>query len=192
LALQDSEDHEEIGMVQDQKQDGDIGSGSARSDAAPGGKPGGAASEDMRPIGMGSVGGSPTGESGGGVPGGPASNGSFGSGTYNERGNVTGPDSPAGADVELDAGGQGLGDDLANRLGGGEGRGTGMSGAGSASGDLDADRSERSGASPAGAAGAGGPDAGSPGGMGGAGVAGGTGTGRPPGGVSPMQSENGE
>lgn len=40
-------------MAQDQNQ------GDARSDAAPGGKPGGAASQDMDPIGMGSVGGSP-------------------------------------------------------------------------------------------------------------------------------------
>jgi hypothetical protein len=166
--------------------------GGPRSDAAPGGKSGGAAGEDMGPIRMESVGGSPAGESGGGTPGGPASNGSFGSGTYNERGNVTGPDSPAGTDVELDASGQGQGDDLANRLGGGAGRGTGMTGAGAATGDLDSNRSERTDASALSAAGAGGPDAGSPGGMGGARASGGTGTGRPPGGVSPMQIEQGE
>jgi hypothetical protein len=126
---------------------------------------------------------------GSGAAGGPPSNGSFGSGTYNDRGNVTGPDSPAGADVELDAGGEGQGDDLANRLGGGEGRGTGTPGAGATTGNLGADGSEPSGASAPAADGSGGPDAGSPGGMGGARASGGTGTGRPPGGVSPIDSE---
>jgi hypothetical protein len=126
-------------------------------------------------------------QNGGGAPSGPAANGSFGSGTYNERGNVTGPDSPAGSNVQLESSGEGQGDDLADRLGGGEGRGTGTAGAGAATGDMDSDRSERTGASAQGASGAGGPDAGSPGGMGGAAVAGGTG--RPPGGVSPMQAE---
>lgn len=121
-----------------------------------------------------------------GQPNGPAANGSFGSGTYNERGRVVGPDSPAGADLELSAGGEGQGDDLADRLGGDEGRGTGITGAGAASGDTDAGRSERTEASPAGTAGAGEPDAGSPGGMGGVRQQGGTRAGRPPGGVSPM------
>ena len=40
--------------------------------------------------------------------------------------------------------------------------------------------------------GLGGVDAGTPGGMGGAGVAGGTGTERPPGGVSPVQNDEDE
>jgi hypothetical protein len=126
------------------------------------------------------------GESGGSQPSGSGANGSLGSGTYNERGNVTGPDSPAGEGSGQVPEGAGQGDDLANRLGGGSGRGTGLSGAGAATGDLDADRSERTDASATGATGAGGPSAGDPGGMGGAGVSGGTGTGRPPGGVSPL------
>ncbi|HEX8214382.1 MAG TPA: hypothetical protein VF582_02805 [Allosphingosinicella sp.] len=121
---------------------------------------------------------------------GPASNGSFASGTYNERGNLTGPDSPAGDRAASDSGGQGQGDDLADRLGGGEGGGAGTSGAGAATGDMDADASEASGAQ---ASGTGGTDAGSPGGMGGvrsqSGASGGSG--RPPGGVSPMEGEKG-
>ena len=116
--------------------------------------------------------------------------GSLGTGTYNESGNVTGADSPPGSDVQLDAGGQGQGDDLADRLGGGEGRGAGMSDAGGATGSMDSSSSEAGGTSAPGAAGAGGPDAGSPGGMGGVNArSGATGTGRPPGGVSPMQGE---
>ena len=43
-----------------------------------------------------------------------------------------------------------------------------------------------------GGSGLGSPDAGSPGGMGGVGVAGGTGTDRPPGGVSPLQNSGGD
>lgn len=164
-----------------------------KSDASPGGiRDGGAASPDMDEIGMKSVGDSPTGESGG-TPAGPAANGSFGSGTYNERGDTTGPDSPAGSDADLKSGGEAQGDDLADRLGGKEGRGTGTTGAGAATGDMSADRSERTDGSAAAAAGAGGPDAGSPGGMGGARVREGAGTGsdRPPGGVSPMENDGG-
>ena len=158
-----------------------------RSEAAPGGRSGGASEADLGPIGTGSVGGSPTGESGGGAPTGPGANGSMGSGTYNEQGTLVGPDSPAGSDVPLDAGGVGQGDDLANRLGGEEGRGAATTGAGAATGDMSAGRSERTDASAQNAAGTGGTDAGSPGGMGGVQARGGTGTGRPPGGVSPMQ-----
>ena len=85
---------------------------------------------------------------------------------------------------ETDAGGEGQGDDLANGLGGGDGAtGAGMTGAGSATGDASAMRSE------GGGAGLGGTDAGSPGGMGGVSASGGTGTGRPPGGVSPVPPE---
>jgi hypothetical protein len=132
------------------------------------------------------VGGSPAGESGGGQSNGPGANGSFGSGTYNERGDVTGPDSPAGEAAKL--GGEAQGDDLANRLGGGDDTRSGLSGAGAATGDMDADRSEPSGVSAQDAAGAGGPSAGDVGGMGG--VRGHTaGSGRPPGGVSPIQAE---
>ena len=164
---------------------GAVAGDGARSDAAPGGRTS-PAGEELGPIGTQSVGGSPTGESGGGGSIGPASNGSFGSGTYNERGNVTGPDSPAGAEYSGDAAGQGQGDDLANRLGGGDGTHTGLTGAGAASGDMRADRSEPTDASAQDAAGAGGPSAGDVGGMGG--VRGHTGaSSRPPGGMSPVQ-----
>jgi hypothetical protein len=164
-----------------------IGGEGGRSDAAPGGRQS-PAGERMGPIGHESFGGSPVGESGGGASAGPASNGSFGSGTYNERGNVTGPDSPAGADLRPDAGGEGQGDDLANRLGGGDGTRAGLTGAGAASGDMGADRSERSDAAAQSAAGAGGPSAGDVGGMGG--VRGGASpSSRPPGGMSPVQAD---
>lgn len=146
------------------------------------------AGDDMRPLEAGSVDGSPVGGSGG-APAGPGGQGSFASGTYNERGDVTGPDSPAGEAAGRFAAGEGQGDDLANRLGGGENARTGLTGAGAASGDMDADRSEGIDASTQNAAGTGGPDAGSPGGMGGVRAQGGTGTGRPPGGVSPIQGE---
>ena len=58
------------------------------------------------------------------------------------------------------------------------------SGAASATGDASATRSEASGEG-----GPGGVDAGSPGGMGGVRAAGGTGTDRPPGGISPLTIE---
>lgn len=162
-----------------------------RDEAAPGGRWNQGASEaDLGPIGMESAAGSPTGEGGGDIERGPAANGSFASGTYNDRGNMTGADSPAGADVAPDAGGEGQGDDLANRLGGVEARGAGMSGGGAATGDMSADRSEADGANAQNIAGTGGTDAGSPGGMGGVHArSGATGTGRPPGGVSPIQIE---
>jgi hypothetical protein len=158
-----------------------------REEAAPGGRVS-PAGEKLGAIGTESTGGSPTGEAGGGAPGGPAANGSFASGTYNERGNVTGPDSPAGSDLPRDTVEAGQGDDLANRLGGGDGARTGLSGAGAATGDMSADRSERTDASAQDAAGAGGPSAGDVGGMGG--VRGHTGaSSRPPGGVSPVQND---
>ena len=75
----------------------------------------------------------------------------------------------------------------ANRLGGGEdGRatGAGLGGVGSETGDAAEMRSETGSGD-----GLGGTDAGSPGGMGGVRVQGGTGTDRPPGGVSPLQGE---
>ncbi len=157
----------------------------ARADAAPGGRRDGAAGDDMAPLDAGSVGNSPTGEAGGGSDAerGPSAEGSMGSGTYNERGRVVGPDSPAGAAVPLDAGGEGQGDDLVNRLGGGEGTGAGLSGAGAGTGDMSAARSERPGSSEPAA-----PSAGDVGGMGGS-RASTAGSGRPNGGVSPMQAE---
>jgi hypothetical protein len=115
---------------------------------------------------------------------GPAANGSLGSGTYNERGDVTGPDSPAGAEADLQAS-EGQGDDRADQLGGGRGEGTGMTGASAVSGDMSASRSEASGSRDPDANAA--PSAGDPGGMGGVRAQGGTGTGRPPGGVSPLE-----
>jgi hypothetical protein len=142
---------------------------------------------DKGPIGMASAGGSPVGEAGGGAPTGPGGQGSLGSANYNERGNVTGPDSPAGSNAAIGLPREGQGEDLANRLGGGDNPRTGLTGAGSVSGDMSADRSEATGE-----AGAGAPDAGSPGGMGGVHAQGGTGTGRPPGGVSPLQDGQGD
>jgi hypothetical protein len=83
---------------------------------------------------------------------------------------------------------RGGGDDRANALGSHDtenrATGTGASGAGSATGDASAGRSENGSGD-----GLGGTDAGSPGGMGGVRAAGGTGTNRPPGGVSPVQAE---
>lgn len=49
---------------------------------------------------------------------------------------------------------------------------------------------DESGSASEGSGGLGGTDAGSPGGMGGAGVSGATGTGRPQGGMSPVESED--
>lgn len=106
---------------------------------------------------------------GGGAQGG--GSGSHGTGTYNQAGDLTGPDGPGDA-----AEGEGQGDDLANRLGGGEDARGGMAGAAAVSGDQSAGRSE-GGGGPAGYV----PDAGSPGGMGGV-----SGRGKAPGGVSPI------
>lgn len=91
--------------------------------------------------------------------------------------------SPAGDSFMLNQG-EGQGDDLADRLGGGEGRGTGMSGGGAATGAMDDDRSEPDAPVESLA-----PSAGDPGGMGGVRAQGGTGTGRPPGGTSPVQAD---
>lgn len=109
--------------------------------------------------------------------------------TYNDQGDLNGPDSPAGDDAGRQAPEEGQGDDLVNRLGGGEGKGAGTSGGGSATGDLDAGRSDPTSAAPA-AAGTG-DDAGGPGGMGGVRAGSGSG-GRPPGGVSPVGAEERE
>ena len=100
-------------------------------------------------------------------------------------GNLTGPDSPAGLDAARSATGEGQGDDLVNRLGG-ERTEAGLSGAGAATGDTSAGRSE-----PAEPAEPSAPDAGSPGGMGGVHAQGGTRTNRPAGGVSPVQDRDG-
>ena len=158
------------------------------NDASPGGRTS-PAGEALGPIGMESANGGPNSDSIRADANGPAAEGSFGSGTYNERGNVTGPDSPAGSDAALySAEGEAQGDDLANRLGGGDNTRTGLTGAGAATGDMRADRSETSGASAPTAAGAGGPSAGDVGGMGG--VRGHTaGSLRPPGGQSPLQND---
>lgn len=162
----------------------------SRNEAAPAGR-NSPAGEHLGPIGDESRTPGPMGESGGGESVGPGANGSFGTGTYNERGNVTGPDSPAGPDVRLDAAGGGQGDDLANRMGSGGNSRAASTGAGAVTGNMNADRSEISAASAQDAAGAGGPSAGDVGGMGG--VRGHTsGSGRPPGGSSPLQSEQDE
>jgi hypothetical protein len=89
------------------------------------------------------------------------------------------------AERRTDAPARGQGDDLADRLGG-EGGGAGLADSGAATGDERAARSETGSGN-----GLGGTDAGSPGGMGGVRAAGGTGTGRPPGGVSPVEPATG-
>jgi hypothetical protein len=141
-----------------------------------------------------------TGVTGGGSGGGTGGTGGFEVGP----GTGAGPGAAGVASgVEDDTGGLTIGDnadasaggdqarsgqEIANALGGHgpEGRavGAGMTGAGSATGDASAMRSE-SGAGN----GLGGVDAGSPGGMGGVRASGGTGTDRPPGGVSPLQND---
>jgi len=152
------------------------------SDASPAGGRGGASEHDLGPIGMESAGGGSRGSAG------PAA-GSGGDGwrgaTYNDAGQVVGPDSAAGERADLDARGAGQGDDLANRLGGGEGSGAALSGSGH-SGDMEPGRSD---ADEGSSGGLGGPDAGSPGGMGGVRARGGTENGNPPGGLSPVQAD---
>jgi len=153
---------------------------SAAADAVrPGGNRGSNADGDMGAIGMSSAEPGPMGKGGGDEAG------SFGGGgggsqdsSYSGGGNFTGADSPAGENAQLNAGGQGQGDDLADRLGG-EPRGAGMTGGGAVSGDRSPGRSEVD-ANRAGAAGYV-PDPGSPGGMGG----------KAPGGVSPVQKDGG-
>jgi len=161
----------------------------SRNEAAPGGRTS-PAGEELGPIGGSSYTPGPMGESGGGQPLGAGANGSFASGTYNERGNVTGPDSPAGQSVGDAPAGESQGDDLANRLGGGENSRAGLTGGGAATGSMDAHRSEPAGASGLGAAGEGAPSAGEVGTMGGAGHDT-AGSGRPNGGVGPLQAETG-
>lgn len=106
-----------------------------RSAESPGGiRNSGAAGTDLPQAGMPDS-GSPAGETSGeeGIEG------SLGSGNYSNFGRVAGPDSPADERAGLRHPVEGAqGDDLANRLGGGEGRGIGMSGAGAATGDLSA------------------------------------------------------
>jgi hypothetical protein len=69
--------------------------------------------------------------------------GSISTADTSDFGRVVGPDSPAGGQAELRRqGGDAQGDALANRLGGGEARGIGMSGAGAATGDLSAGSSD--------------------------------------------------
>jgi hypothetical protein len=62
--------------------------------------------------------------------------------TYNDQGDLTGPDSPAGDAAGRRRPEEGQGDDLVDRLGGGEGTGAGLSGAGAETGDLYAADSE--------------------------------------------------
>jgi hypothetical protein len=149
-----------------------------RDEAAPGGRSS-PADGDMAPAEMPDS-GSPSGQGSGAA--GAGGQGSLGAATYNDSGNVTGPDSPAGEAAARDSDGGGQGDDLADRLGGGEGRGTGMSGAGAVTGDMRADRSEADDERPV-AEGIG-DDPGGPGGMGGV-RARPAGSGRPPGGNAP-------
>ncbi len=113
-------------------------------------------------------------ESGGGTGGGTGGTGPTDAASSSGR--------PAGA---------GQGDDLANKLGGGDGNRSGMTGAAGETGDMSAGRSEDDDAAAPAAAGAGGPSAGDVGGMGGAGAST-AGSSRPPGGVSPVQNDDGQ
>jgi hypothetical protein len=78
-------------MTGGDRNDPSYGQSSSQSGASPAGQVS-PAGDDMRPLDPGSVGGSPVGEAGGGDETGPGGQGSLASGTYNERGNVTGPD----------------------------------------------------------------------------------------------------
>jgi len=118
-----------------------------------------------------------------GVPTGGVQEGSNDPSTFNDQGRVVGPDSPAG-DIGVDGRGDGQGDDLANRLGGEEGRGTGITGGGAATGDMRSASSDEADADGPREGGTGGPDAGSPGGLGGVHDRM-QGSSRPPGGSSP-------
>jgi hypothetical protein len=156
----------------------------ASGEASPGGRRNvGAAGDDLPQNDMRSVGSSPSGE-----PEGSAQEGSSGASTYNDRGRVVGPDSPGG-DISREASG-GQGDDLANRLGGGEGGGAGLN-ANGASGDMSATSADPTDEDDLLRAGSAGPDAGSPGGMGGV-RSRPDASGRPPGGVSPVQPSRGQ
>lgn len=156
------------------------GKGSAAAAAAsPAGGRESSAADQLGEIGMSSARPGPMGSGGGDETNGQGG-GSIGTGTYNQAGNVTGPDSPGGGTTD-GAGGEGQGDDLANRLGGGGGSGSGLTGAAAVSGDRSAGRSETT-SRPATAGYT--PDAGAPGGMGGV-----RGPGKAPGGVSPILTE---
>ena len=114
--------------------------------------------------------------------------------TYDDQGNLTGPDSPAGEQAKPPEPGQGQGDDLADRLGGpstslktGAGTGAAIPLGRAGSGNLEAGRSEET-RDPAPASGTG-DDAGAPGGMGGPEGRTGNTQDRPPGGNSPVSAE---
>src|SRR5690349_14562966 len=107
--------------------------GRGRSDASPIGRASPPAG-GIDPAGLDSRGGSPTGPAGGGATDKTGAEGSLGSSTYNDQGDVTGLDSPAGDEAQALAG-EGQGDNLADPLGGGDNTLTGLSGAGSVTGD---------------------------------------------------------
>lgn len=107
--------------------------------------------------------------------------------TYNDQGDLTGADSPAGEQAAQPEAGQGQGDDLADRLGDEAGTGAAIPLGRAGSGNLEAGRSEeiRDAAPAAGT----GDDAGAPGGMGGPEGRTGNVQDRPPGGGSPVPAE---
>jgi hypothetical protein len=107
--------------------------------------------------------------------------------TYNDQGDLTGPDSPAGEGAAQPEPGQAQGDDLADRLGGGEGKGAAIPLGRAGSGNLEGGRSEET-RDPAPASGTG-DDAGAPGGMGGPEGRTGNPQDRPPGGNNPVPAE---
>lgn len=114
----------------------------------------------------------------------PAPTGGSRGATYNDQGDLTGPDSER---AEAPAAGEGQGDDLADRLGGEAGTGAAIPLGRAGSGDMDDGLSEQTGED-APARGTG-DDAGAPGGMGGVHGRTGTAQDRPPGGNSPVPAE---
>lgn len=164
-----------------------------RSEESPAGiRNSGAAGTDLPPAEM-PASASPAGQ----VSGEEGIEGALGSGNYGNFGRVVGPDSPADQRADLrHAGDAAHGDDLANRLGGGEGRGIGMGGAGAATGDMSAGSSgpgegepeeDRAAAMPH-RGNVASTDAGAPGGMGGV-RARTNASSRPPGGESPGRDQ---
>lgn len=150
--------------------------------ARPGGRPGNSASADMGPAGMESATPGPMGAGGSGERANDRGGAALGASTYNDRGDVTGPDGLVGEAASR----QDQGDDLANRLGGGSGAGAGMAGGGAASGAMSEGRSDGDDTPDPDAAGV--PSGGDPGGMGGVRAQGGAG--RPAGGVSPLSDKD--
>ena len=107
--------------------------------------------------------------------------------SYNDQGDLTGADSPAGEQAAQPGAGEGQGDDFADRLGGEAGNSAAIPLGRAGSGDLEDGRADETGTD-APASGTG-DDAGAPGGMGGPQGRTGNVQDRPPGGSSPVPAE---